>query len=190
MRPTLTARRSPIVGTRTPAPPHATASEPTGLHGSLAQRIFYPNFYPRRPQGGISRRHYIPHGEGLSGARAFGLRAILPSWSCGFDYRRPLSQVGASFAVPSSRRTGAPYRGKLNTTLQSVTPAEDSKTPTARMISVGLMQAFGQRKPGPGTSWGTQVSANCTVSADLVCATFSAPGCGAWDPDEVMNWKR
>ncbi|MGD0705738.1 MAG: alpha/beta fold hydrolase, partial [Trebonia sp.] len=37
-----------------------------------------------------SSRRCIPFPIGLSAARADELRAILPSWSCGFDSRHPL----------------------------------------------------------------------------------------------------
>jgi hypothetical protein len=60
-------------------------------------RFSTPNSYPSRLSTRITRR-CISYGTGLSAAWVCGWGVILPSWSCEFDSRHPLSMLRGSSA--------------------------------------------------------------------------------------------
>jgi hypothetical protein len=67
---------------------HRTAPRCTRIHGFRAAAIFYPNFYPKRRRSGIEMSYPLITAANRSGQPE--LVTSLPSWSCGFDSRRPL----------------------------------------------------------------------------------------------------
>ena len=84
---------------------HTTALHCTSLHGFQAAAIFYPNFYPKRQRSGVEMPYLL-----VTAASWRGLResvTSLPSWSCGFDsrrpFRRPLHAGGAGAPLASIR---------------------------------------------------------------------------------------
>ena len=67
---------------------HRTAPRCTRIHGSRAAAIFYPNFYPKRRRSRIERLYLLIMAAKCSSQPECA--TSLPSWSCGFDSRRPL----------------------------------------------------------------------------------------------------
>ena len=75
----------------------------TRLHGFRAAAIIYPNFYPKRHRGGIEMSYLMVIAANWSGRS--GCVTSLPSWSCGFDSRRPLQFIkDFRFGVPTCPR--------------------------------------------------------------------------------------
>ena len=71
-----------------------TALRCTSLHRFREAAIFYPNFYPDRQRSGVEMVYPLVTAASLGGWPEFV--SSLPSWSCGFDSRRPL-QLGGLF---------------------------------------------------------------------------------------------
>ena len=67
---------------------HRAGLHSTSLHRLEATAIFYPNFYPKRQCSRAEMVHLLVTATNWSG-RAECV-TTLPSWSCGFDSRRPL----------------------------------------------------------------------------------------------------
>jgi hypothetical protein len=67
---------------------HRPALPRTRIHGVRAAAIFDPNFYPKGQRGGIEMSYLLVKAAN----RSDGPECVtsLPSWSCGFDSRRPL----------------------------------------------------------------------------------------------------
>ena len=74
-----------------------TAVRCTRLHRLRAAAIFYPNFYPNSERSGVEVLYILVAALNWAG----GPRCVtsLPSWSCGFDSRRPLSTGVVSKSV-------------------------------------------------------------------------------------------
>ena len=72
---------------------HRAGLRSTSLHRLEAAAIFYPNFYPKRQCSRAEMVHLLVTATNWSG-RAECV-TTLPSWSCGFDSRRPLRVLGA-----------------------------------------------------------------------------------------------
>jgi hypothetical protein len=66
-----------------------TGLDCTSLHRFRATAIFYPNFYPKRQPGGAGELFLLVAAANREGRP--GCVTSLPSWSYGFDSRRPLS---------------------------------------------------------------------------------------------------
>jgi hypothetical protein len=78
---------------------HRTGLDCTSLHRFRATAIFYPNFYPKAQQSGAEMLYVLVIAANWSGRP--GCATSLPSWSCGFDSRRPLQFINFSrFGVP------------------------------------------------------------------------------------------
>jgi predicted nucleic acid-binding protein len=105
---------------------HFTASGSTGLPSFTAGRIFYPNLYPCRPSTRNCRR-CIPCGNGLSLTSACGLRVNLPSWSCGFDSRHPLSQLIVIFRNRERLNFGDQLPGRVTSQAGGQVPSESPR---------------------------------------------------------------
>ena len=71
---------------------HGTGLGCTSLHGFRATAIFYPDFYPEVRQSGAKMLYVLVMPANWS-VRP-GCVTSLPSWSCGFDSRRPLQLAG------------------------------------------------------------------------------------------------
>ena len=67
---------------------HRTGLGCTSLHRFRATAIFYPNFYLKVQQSGAGMLYVLVIAANRSGRP--GCVTSLPSWSCGFDSRRPL----------------------------------------------------------------------------------------------------
>src|SRR5580693_1935574 len=75
---------------------HGTGLGCTSLHGFRTTAIFYQNFYPKVQQSGAEMLYalVIPANWSVR----LGYVTSLPSWSCGFDSRRPL-QFTSFFSI-------------------------------------------------------------------------------------------
>ena len=71
---------------------HRTGLRCTSIHRFRAAAIFYPNFYPNRRRSGVERLYLLVTAANWNGRP--GSVTSLPSWSCGFDSRRPLQLAG------------------------------------------------------------------------------------------------
>ena len=75
----------------------------TSFHGFQGAAICYPNFYPNRQRSGAGMLYLLVTPVNWRGVpECF---TSLPSWSCGFDPRRPLST-----SIVSVNRCGADVR--------------------------------------------------------------------------------
>jgi hypothetical protein len=71
---------------------HRTAQRRTRVHGFRTAEIFYPNFYPKRRRGGTEMSYLLVTAANWNDRPE--CVTSLPSWSCGFDSRRPLRFTG------------------------------------------------------------------------------------------------
>jgi len=71
---------------------HRTGLRCTSFHRFQAAAVFYPVFYPRRQCSGVEMLYLLVTAANWN-SRA-GCANSLPSWSCGFDSRRPLQGSG------------------------------------------------------------------------------------------------
>ncbi len=69
---------------------HRTALRCTRFHRFQTAAIFYPNFYPKRQRSGIETPYLLVTAANWDGRSE--CVTSLPSWSCGFDSRRPLRE--------------------------------------------------------------------------------------------------
>ena len=98
---------------------HGTGLRRTSFHTFQAAAIFYPNFYPNGQRSGIEIAYLLVTAANPSGHR--DCATSLPSWSCGFDSRRPLSTRVVSRSVDyrvlagSRRQTGSHYSAEMST---------------------------------------------------------------------------
>ena len=67
----------------------------TNLHRFRTMAIFYPNFYPKVQQSGAEMLYVLVIPANWNGRP--GRVTSLPSWSCGFDSRRPLDLYWKSY---------------------------------------------------------------------------------------------
>jgi hypothetical protein len=82
---------------------HRTGPRCTNVHRFQAAADFYPFFYPRRRSGEVRFLYFlvtVPIGSARPGSAS-----SLPSWSCGFDSRRPLRELLVHRAFSLSRST-------------------------------------------------------------------------------------
>jgi hypothetical protein len=93
----------------------------TNIHRFRVAAIFYPNFYPNRHRREV-KRPYLPVTATNWRDRPKYVTS-LPSWSCGFDSRRPLQAI-ESFqfyvpAFPRSQSSTGPSARRLRLTNRS-----------------------------------------------------------------------
>ncbi len=78
-----------------------TALRCTNFHRFQAAAVFYPNFYPKRQRSGIEMPYLLVTAANWKDQPWYV--TSLPSWSCGFDSRRPLQFIiNFRFGVPIS----------------------------------------------------------------------------------------
>jgi hypothetical protein len=74
-----------------------TALRCTNFHRFQAAAVFYPNFYPKRQHSGIEMPYLLVTAANWKDQPWYV--TSLPSWSCGFDSRRPLYGNLTSFTI-------------------------------------------------------------------------------------------
>ena len=121
---------------------HRTALRCTRVHGFRAAAIFYPNFYPKRQHSGIEMSYLLITAANRSGQPEFV--TSLPSWSCGFDSRRPLSTSLVSESVSrygAGLRRQSELRGSAAASQCPCFPSEASSSPPTGLAGM-LMQPW------------------------------------------------
>ena len=93
----------------------------TAIHRFRATAIFYPNFYPNRRRSGVERLSLLVTAANPSGHRECA--TSLPSWSCGFDSRRPLQLIN-NFRSAVRVMTGSCRLSVGETVYSDIFPAE------------------------------------------------------------------
>jgi hypothetical protein len=89
-----------------------TALRCTSVHRFQAAAVFYPDFYPNGQCSGIETPYLLVTAANWDGRPE--RVTSLPSWSCGFDSRRPLQFAGFfRFRVPVGNGSGFPPGRKL-----------------------------------------------------------------------------
>jgi hypothetical protein len=89
---------------------HRPALRCTRIHGFRVAAVFHPNFYPKRRRGGIEMSFLLVTAANRSGCP--GCVTSLPSWSCGFDSRRPLQFTGLFDSLFSNVRGSSLLPGR------------------------------------------------------------------------------
>ncbi len=74
-----------------------TALRCANFHRFQAAAIFYPNFYPKRRRSRFERLYLLVMAAKCSSRPE--CVTSLPSWSCGFDSRRPLRESPTSLII-------------------------------------------------------------------------------------------
>ena len=92
----------------------------TRIHTLRAAAIFYPNFYPKRRHGGAGILHFLVTAADRGGEPE--CVTSLPSWPCGFNFRRPLQLINNfRFGVHVSPGSGRlPARKTAHTGVSTV----------------------------------------------------------------------
>jgi hypothetical protein len=79
---------------------HGTGQCCSNIHRFEAVAVFYPNFYPKGQPCGVERLFFLLFMAAKPGRRP-GCVTSLPSWSCGFDSRRPLRFLPSRQSISS-----------------------------------------------------------------------------------------
>jgi hypothetical protein len=70
---------------------HRTGLHCTSLHRLQEVAVFYPVFYPKKQHSEVEMLYLLV--KAANGSRRPEFISSLPSWSCGFDSRRPLREI-------------------------------------------------------------------------------------------------